>query len=238
MRRPLVRWLRPTPLLDLEESKLRLRVHALTQLCTSDRQRAVALYRFVKQMPLAKSVRWRARTAREVLSRGRGDSMDKATLAVALLRCAGVPARLHWVVYDGAVLRGLASRIREVPVPLLEVWLDGDWQETDTYIFDARLMAAVRQRLRDAGWDFGFGIRVDGHMLWNGHGSAYAGGTPDKENPFFKRELGCFDDPAAFLASPAFRGWHSRMGYFVLSNALAPQVSRTWRKLRDGLAPA
>lgn len=84
---------------------------------------AVALYRFVKPMPLAKSLRWRVRSAREVLSRGRGDSMDKATLAVALLRCAGIPARLHWVACDGALLRGLADGIREVPVPLPEARL-------------------------------------------------------------------------------------------------------------------
>ena len=37
-------WLRPSALLDLEDPKLRLRVHALTQLCKNEREKALAIY--------------------------------------------------------------------------------------------------------------------------------------------------------------------------------------------------
>ena len=54
--------LRPTSLLDLQDPKLRLRVQALTQLCKNEREKALAIYGFVKRLPLTRRVKLRAHT--------------------------------------------------------------------------------------------------------------------------------------------------------------------------------
>jgi transglutaminase-like putative cysteine protease len=140
--RPSAPLARSTPLLDLEDPKLRLRVRALTQLCKSERDKALAVYRFVKRLPVCTPFKARLHTARQVLDAGRGDAPDKATLLVAMLRAAGIPARIRCITLDGRILRGLTSAVRQANRPVLEMWLPGEWQQTDTYIYDADTMAA------------------------------------------------------------------------------------------------
>ncbi|MCD6076577.1 MAG: hypothetical protein K0R89_515 [Ramlibacter sp.] len=231
------RWLGSTPLLDLEDPRLRLRVHALTQLCTTDRDKALALYRFVKRMPTARRFKAAPYTAREVLDAGRGDALDKAALLVAMLRIAGIPARIRCVLLDGRILHGLTSVIREADRPVLEVWLDGEWQQTDTYIYDADTMASARQRLKDLGRDWGYGIHVEGRMLWHAEGSAFVAGPHDASNPMFLRDMGCFDDPLDYITSPVFRRRCSLLGRLIRWNVLAPFIERAWRALREQPVP-
>jgi hypothetical protein len=226
-------WLGSTPLLDLDDPKLRLRVRSLTQLCKSDREKAVSVYRFVKRLPVAKPMRMRLCTARQVLDAGRGDAKAKATLAVAMLRIAGIPARIRWIVLRGEVLRGLTSAMPEVNRPVLEMWLDGDWQQTDTYIYDADTMAAARQLLKTRDWAWGFGIHVTGRMLWDGLGSAFMASTPDADNPMFVRDLGCYHDPAAYMASPAYRSGDNPLLRRLRWRLLGPWIDRAWRALRE-----
>ena len=212
-------------------------MHALTQLCTTERDKALALYRFVKRMPVARRFKSRLPTAREVLDAGRGDALDKATLLVAMLRSAGIPARIRCIHLDGRILRGLTSVIREADRPLLEVWLDGEWQQTDTYIYDVDTMACARQRLKDLGREWGYGIHVEGRMLWHGEGSTYAGGLPDASNPMFLRDMGCFHDPLDYLTSPAFRSRCSLLRRLIRWNVLAPFIEHGWRTLREPSGP-
>jgi hypothetical protein len=226
-------WLGSTALLDLEDPRLRLRVHALTQLCTTERDKALALYQFVKRMPVGRRFKAAPHTAREVLDVGRGDALDKAALLVAMLRAAGIPARIRCILLDGRILHGVTSAVREADRPVLEVWLDGAWQQTDTYIYDADTMASARQRLKDLGREWGYGIHVEGRMLWHGEGSAFVGGPPDASNPMFLRDMGCFDDPLAYVTSPVFRRRCSLLGRLVRWNVLAPFADRAWRALRE-----
>lgn len=223
-------WLRSTPLLDLDDPKLRLRVQSLTQLCTSERDKALAIYRFVKRMPVVKSVRMRPVGARQVLSAGRGDARRKATLAVAMLRIAGIPARIRWIALRGEILRGLTSAMHQVNRPVLEVWLEGHWQQTDTYIYDAATMASARQLLKDRGWEWGFGIHVDGCMMWDAQGSMFMGHPPGADNPMFVADLGCYHDPAGFMASAAYRA--APLVRRLQWSLVAPLIDRAWRALR------
>jgi transglutaminase-like putative cysteine protease len=228
------RWLGRTALLDLEDPKLRLRVHSLTQFCQDDRQKAVALYRFVKRMPIAKRFKFGLSTARRVMDAGCGDASEKATLLVAMLRIAGVPARLRLVTMRGSIMRGVLSTVRQADRPVLEVWIAGAWQQTDTYIHDTETMAAARQRLKDQGWEWGYGIHVEGHMLWDGYESAYAGGLPDPRNPMVVREVGLFHDPLHHLHSRAFRRRHTPWLRLLHWNLVAPMMDKAWRELREG----
>ena len=227
------RWLVPTPSLDLEDPKLRLRVHALTQLCKTDREKALAIYGFVKRLPLSTRVRFAARSAREVYDAGRGDAPEKATLLVAMLRIAGLPARLRYVTLAGDILRGIPGRMREADRPLVEVWLQDQWLRTDTFIYDAACMAAARQRLKDLGWEWGLGIHVQGAMVWNGYESAFLGGAPTECDLMVQHDRGVFHDVRDYLARGRFQKLHVRMLRVLHWGLLAPLMDRGWRRLRS-----
>jgi hypothetical protein len=232
------RWLGASPLLDLEDPKLRLRVRALTQLSKTEREKALAVYGFVKRMPLAKRMKLRLRTAREVIDSGTGDAPDKATLLVAMLRAAGIPARVRYVLVSGEILRGLTTQVRKAARPLVEMWLHGRWLRTDTYIFDAAYMAAARQRLKERGWDYGFGIHVGGAMLWDGWDHSFVGGHATHEDPLVLADLGVYQDPGEFVASRAYRALRSRVARLLHWNVLAPTMERSIRRLREERSPA
>jgi hypothetical protein len=218
--------------MDLEDPKLRLRVRALVQLCKNDRERALAVYGYVKRLPLARRWKLRLSTAREVYDAGRGDAPDKATLLVAMLRIAGLPARIRYVALTGEILRGIAPGVAHAGRPMLEVWLQERWVRTDTYIFDPACMAAARQRLRDRGWEWGYGIHVHGHMVWNGVEDAFLGGVPTECDLMVVRDMGVYDDPAQFVRSGVFRERHSRLRRLYW-NLVAPFADSALRNLRS-----
>lgn len=234
------RWLGTTSLLDLEDPKLRLRGRALTQLCKSEREKAITAYGFVKRIPFAKPIKLRLHTAREVLDAGRGDAPDKATLFVALLRLARVPARIRYVTLRGEILRGLTTGVSQAARPVVEVWLADRWVRTDTYIFDAAYMAAARQRLKDQQWEWGYGIHVQGQTLWDGVNSAFVGGAETAADPLVVEDLGVFHDPEEFVRSRVYRENHPRLARALHWNVLAPGMERAIRDLRHdaGSAPA
>lgn len=230
------RWLGSAALLDLEDTKLRLRAHALTQLCKTERERALAVYGFVKRIPFSKPFKLRLRTAREVIDAGRGDADDKAAVLIALLRAAGIPARLRYIELRGEILRGLTSGVGSAARPLAEIWLGERWLRTDTYIFDAAYVAAARQRLKNAGWEWGYAIHRDGNPLWSGAGDAYLGGRPTAQDPMVLADLGCFSDPLELISSEAWRSAHPRLARAVQWNVLAPMMERVVRELREEAA--
>jgi hypothetical protein len=230
-------WLGSSALLDLEDTRLRLRARALTQLCKSEREKALAIYAYVKRMPFARPMKLQPRTAREVLDIGRGDSPDKATLLVALLRLARIPARLRFIQYRGEVMRGLLPHLFTTWRPVVEAWLGGQWVGTDTYIFDAVYMAAARQRLKDLGWDRGYGIDRDGQGIWNGLEGAWTLGLPPAQDPMALRDHGCWHDPQGFQASAEFRSRHRQFTRRLHWNLLSPWMERAIRDLREDDRP-
>jgi hypothetical protein len=225
-------WLGSSPLFDLEDPKLRLRVRSLTQLCPTPREKALALYGFVKRLPLTRRIKLHVRTAREVYDAGKGDAPEKSTLLVAMLRIAGIPARIRYVTLSGEILRGVTGKLREADRPLVEVWLQEQWLRTDTYIFDAECMAAARQQLKDLGWEWGYGIHVAGAMVFNGCESAYLGGVPTECDLMVVRELGLVRDELDYRARSRSGSW-PRLAHTLHWNLLAPLVDRAWRKLRQ-----
>ena len=57
------RYLGSSALLNLQDSRLRLRARSLTQLCKTDRERAMALHNYVKKLPFERPFKFRLRTA-------------------------------------------------------------------------------------------------------------------------------------------------------------------------------
>jgi hypothetical protein len=233
------RWLASSALLDLEDPKLRLRARSLTQLCKTDREKALAVYGFVKRIPFAKPFKMRLNTAREVVEANRGDAPDKATVFVALLRLAGVPARIRYITLRGEILRGLTTGMSHAARPVVEALVQGRWVRTDTYIFDAGYMAAARQRLKDQAWEWGYGIHVAGHTLWDGAHDAFVGGVATASDPMVVEDLGVYSDPLEFVSSKSYRDNHPRLARALHWNMLAPTMDRAIRELRqDTSTPA
>jgi hypothetical protein len=229
-------WLHSTPLLDLSDPKLRLKTRSLTQLARTERQKALAIYAYVKRLPYAKRIKLEYPTARDVIEQRSGDGDDKATLFVAMLRGAGIAARIRYEEMKGAMLRGLipGPNPPDAARPLVEIWLDEHWVRTDTYIYDANYVSAAMRSIRARGWKFGWGLHLDADLLWNGKDDAFLGGTPTEEDPMLMRTLCVVSDPLELVA-PAMRrnGYRYRRSVRALQwNMLAPSMSRSIGRLR------
>ena len=226
-------YLGSSALLDLQDPKLRLRAHSLTQLCKSDREKAMAVHTYVKRIPFERPFRLRLRTAREVMDANRGNASDKAALLVGLLRRSRIPARIRFVELRGEILRGLTSSITKAPRPVAEIWLGGRWVRTDTYIFDVPYMAAARQRLKDHDWEWGYGIHRNGQSVWNGTDDAFLGGYPTEEDPMVLQTMGVYDDPLQFVRSDAFRRAYGPRARMLIWKMLSLGMRKVVRSLRE-----
>jgi len=228
-------WLGTTPLLDLDDPKLRLKARSLVQLSRTDRDKALAIYRFVKRLPYTKRIKLQYPTARDVLEARGGDGDDKVTLLVALMRSAGIPARIRYMEMSGEMLRGLIPRPTPAARPLAEFWL-GRWVRTDTFIFDAEYVAAAREQLKANGWECGWGIHINAQLLWDGKNDAFLGGKPSEQDPMIKRLLCVVSDPLE-LVSPSVGGSGLRYRRSLRAlqwNVLAPAMIRAIEELRAG----
>ncbi len=235
-------------MLVLDDSKLRLKAKSLTQLAHNDREKALAIYAYVKRMPHSRPVKLQTRTARQVIEAGHGDSEDKATLFIALLRACSLPARLRYVEIHGSMLRGLSDKLKSAARPLVEVYLPeplmdlartqpgmraSHWVCTDTYIFDASYVAAASAELDAQGWTYGFGLHRDAQQLWDGLCSSYLGGLPTEHDPMVLEDLGLFHDAREYSQSMGYKRHHKPLARFLEWGVFAPQMSRTIQLLRQ-----
>lgn len=224
-------WKGASPLVDMGDPKLRLRVQALVQTRGNDADKALTLYTFVRRMPVSAAPKWRLRSAREVLDRGCGDAVDKATLLLTLLRLAGLPARVRFAPVAREVLRGLPADVSSMPRPFVEVFTGARWVCTDTYIFDTAYLAAARERLRREHAECGYGMHAEGATLWESHRDAYLLG-PDTADELLAGNGRAWRDPLEFLRA---QGLWRRAGAALrlLGWCLkAPQLQRTLDGIR------
>lgn len=222
-------WLGPTPMLTLEDDKLRLKVHSLIQFSATDRERALALYGFVKRMPWGRFGRVRFHTAREVLDLRSGDSYAKTTLLVAALRLAGIASRVRMVQLQGTVLRGLYDELAFSFHPVLECWLGEQWVRTDTHVYDAPYAAAAQEALALNGWHRGFGMEAASSTLWGANADAFCGFHANNTPGLVVADLGVFNDPFEFVSG----GRSSRSPVRLLKSVSWAGVSK---HINEGIA--
>jgi transglutaminase-like putative cysteine protease len=138
-------------LIQADHPKIVSTAAQITEGATDERDRARRIFYWVRD-GIAYCIEG-DRPALEVLEEGRGVCVTKGVLHVALLRAAGVPARLGHADYRSDVLRAIfpdsyMDRQPEV-YPLhtfAEVYLDGEWITCDATID------------REFGHDFGFPV--------------------------------------------------------------------------------
>ncbi len=231
-------WLVPTRLLDLDDPKLRIQALRITQLANTEIQKAILIHDFVKAMPFGCVAGFDHVTAAGVLKAGRGDCHTKGTLFVALLRSVGVPARLRFVTLPSAFLRGII----DVPNGTIthaigEVYLDGRWLQTDTYVTDSLLETRAVELLASQDGHVGYGIHVRGSHFWDGQHSVYAQYHLSDATSLPVHDWGVAHDPEHFYRDAEHeelqRGWLTRVKW-LLAAAL---VNRRVEQIRTQSGP-
>ena len=92
------KYVRPTKLADFDYGPVRKQANELVKDASTDYQAITAVWEFVASLPIGFDPE--DSKASQILRYGRGQCNTKTTLFVALLRCAGVPARVHaWMVH-------------------------------------------------------------------------------------------------------------------------------------------
>ena len=227
-------WLGATRLLDLDDSRLRIQAMRITQLATTDMHKAILVHDFVKALPFGCVAGFDHVPAVSVLKTGHGDCHTKGTLFVALLRCAGVPARLRFVTLTGAFLHGIID-IGQTAIThaVDEVYLQERWVQTDTYVTDSILEAQAMSLLTQHNISVGYGIHRQGNRFWNGSQHAHGQYTGADPGSLPSHDWGVAHDPEQFYSSTAHpqlhMGWLTRAKWMIAAGV----VNRRVQKVRE-----
>ena len=225
-----LRWIGSTEQLETTHPRIRMLALSLTQLKRTPREKALACFEYVRNLPFGCVGDGIHVRATEVLKRGRGDCHTKSTLLVALLRSMEIPSRVRFLTLRGEFLRGLLD-IDSLPVMhcAVEVLLDGRWVLVDTHVVDPAFASAARRRLRNEGHTLGWGIHLHGQTDWDGCSPAFGQIVPEDPNSWPLHDWGVFDDPADFyLTVPEVRrrlGWRGRMGWKLAARLVNRRVN-------------
>jgi hypothetical protein len=189
----------------------------------SDRTRARLLHDYVRDaIPFGFSKPFYDMSASDVLRAGRGFGNNKATLFIALLRGAGIPARHKFVSLSSGVLTGLLGTGGPyLDHSLVEIFLDGRWIALDSFVTDRAFFLGAQALV---GSDLGFGVRRGGSVEWDGLTEAYAQFHPD----YVAFEFGVYADIGQFYASAD--GVNNRLG-FATTIAYALGIGRANEKI-------
>jgi hypothetical protein len=178
--------LAPTTLVQSDHPRIRALAAELTRGAESSRERAVRIHRFVRdEIAFGWTRSFYRMSAVEVLDARIGYCNTKATVFLALLRAAGIPARQHFVDISSLVLAGFLERGRShVDHSYVEVLLGGRWLRVDSYVVDAPLFEWAARALARTGEPLGFGIHRSGTIEWDGASDSFIqfvddGSVPD-----------------------------------------------------------
>src|SRR3954469_5090534 len=146
-------WLGDTPMLNLRDDKLRLRVQTVLQFSRTDADKLRSICKYVASIPfnVPAFAGWK-RTRITLAQRHAVGWYSKAALFQAMLRTAGFPARVRLIRADNRMFRGLAETARSFVLPVVEVWTGGRWFISDSYVYGPLYVAAAREALERQGW--------------------------------------------------------------------------------------
>lgn len=233
-------WLGSTRLLDLEDSRLRLRVLRVTQLAQTNTHKAMQIHDYIKSLPFGCVAGFDHIPAADVLRTGRGDCHSKGTLFVAMLRCVGVPARLRFVTLPGDFLHGILDVGQTTITHAVgEAYLHNRWVQTDSYVTDLLLEAQAAQRLAADQRCLGYGIHAQGNRFWNAEQHAHGQYTAADPTSLPTRDWGVAHDPEHFYAGQTHpdltMGWLTRAKWMLAARLVNSRVKKL--RQQDGQAP-
>ena len=229
------RWLGDTPMLNLRDDKLRLRVQTVVQFSRTDAEKLKSICNYVASIPFHVPAFASPKQSRRTLARREAVGWySKAALFQAMLRTAGFPARVRMIRVDNHMFRGLATTRRVFVLPVVEVWTAGRWVATDNYVYDPRYLAAAREALGRKGWRSGFGIHLDGQSVWNGVDDSLVMIAPDRSAGGLPAEyLGVYDDPHEFARQLKKTSTAQWLLMLARNRLMSIRMSRKVRRLRN-----
>jgi hypothetical protein len=121
-----------TPMCDFNHPLVQERLHMLVADGQSEREMATRIFSFVRDT-IRFSMAFSKSKASQILKLGYGECITKTNVQVALLRAAGIPARMRWVMAQTKVLDGLVAGfvLRSMPPEASHFWtecyLAGHW---------------------------------------------------------------------------------------------------------------
>ncbi len=230
----MARWLEATEYIDKNHPRIRGLALQLTEDVVGDREKAVAIFRYVRdRVAFGWAGAFYDMKASETVAAGKGYCQTKTTLFLALLRAARIPARAVFVDIDAEVLRGLTRP----PGPYVdhvyaEVWLDGRWVRTDSYIVDQPLFERAVAKLRAEDRALGYGVHIDGAIDWDGRNDRFVQFVENDRVPWLNsKKWGVHRDVRAFYQSE--RGWNKKTLFSrVVFRLFAGAANRAADRLR------
>jgi hypothetical protein len=227
-------WLATTRQIDHQHPEVFATARRLTAGIDEPRERAKRIHDFVRdEIRFGWSGDFFKPKASEVLSARRGYCTPKATLFIALLRAAGIPARQQFCDIPAGILRGFTSPGAWVDHSYTEVWLGGRWIALDSYVIDRALHATAVKTLQVEGRDHGYGVHLAGSVEWDGAGDAFVQFTPAMRTG--ARLHGAKADSADFFATADARFPPTLFNRVVIPLALGGTTKKVDR-FRDSTA--
>jgi hypothetical protein len=227
-------WLGDTPMLNLRDDKLRLRVQTVLQFSRTDADKLRSICKYVASIPfnVPAFAGWK-RTRITLAQRHAVGWYSKAALFEAMLRTADFPSRVRMIKVGNDMFRGLASTRQNFVLPVVEVWAQHRWLITDNYVYDPRYLAAAREALARKGWRSGYGIHLDGQSRWDGQSDALIMIVPDRSGPDLPPEyLGVYDDPAEYSQQLKAASWGRWYSMLVRNRIMSIRMNGRVRRLR------
>ena len=203
----------------------------ITQLATTDVQKATLVHDYIKSLPFGCVASFDHVPAAGVLKSGRGDCHTKGTLFVAMLRCAGLPARLRFVTLSGAFLHGIIDLEKShITHAVGEVYLQGRWVQTDTYVTDSLLEAQAYELLSLQNRSLGYGIHIHGNRFWDGRHHAHGQYAESDPASMPLHDWGVAHDPESFYSGQQHpelsRSWLTRAKWTVAAHLVNSRVKK------------
>ncbi|MEM1164833.1 MAG: transglutaminase-like domain-containing protein [Planctomycetota bacterium] len=225
----------PTRVIDSDAPVIRETAASIVEGLESDIERAVAIHDFVRdEIDFGWQVSFYESRASEVLQAGIGYCNTKSTLFIALLRSQGIPARHMFVDLDSKLLAGVVNPgTPYVDHSYAEVYLNGEWIRTDSYVVDRPLFDAAQKRLEAEGRLIGYGVHANGTIDWSGTADAFSQFVDDGSSPHFTtRSYGIHSDVISFYRDEPDTWNELSLGMRVLMRVAAPQANRAADRLR------
>jgi len=142
--------------------------------------------------------------ASETIGLGYGQCNTKSALFLALLKAAGIPARIHFSWIRREIQQGLFTGLlfhlmpKELSHSWIEVQHEGAWRPIDSFINDSSFYRNGKKRLQKEGLREGYSVscrKAESRIDFTLSGSGFV------QMDSVTRDLGWYDDPSVFYAS-------------------------------------
>jgi len=229
-------YLKETVMLDFSSEPIRSLIKNRGFNSFSEKERATAIYDFVKdEILFGYNVDDNVKASR-VLKDGFGQCNTKGTLLMALFRACGIPCRIHGFTIDKILQKGAMtgfvykSAPKEIFHSYVEAFICGKWYNLEGFILDEKYLSALQKTFKPEkdGSFTGFGVATKNFLcppVYFDCCDTYI------QSEGIVRDFGTFSDPDSLLS---VHGQEmkpiKKLAYRVLGRRL---MNRNVKKIRN-----